>query len=441
MSVRSLENLRLESGEQGGAPALLPRVRSPRKRASAGALPVVFVFRAAQMLLMLAVLKLTHRTLGASDFIVFNAVLFGIGLASACFSPSLRVLWRTGDPNVALQGGAANILISAVIVGGMFLLNRVLFSEHSLSGALLVTAAAVIYAGCKAVERMIYAYGFTHRRYGAAFSAAYLFVVAELVVSALASTPASLATRLLVPALLFLAVVEARTALFRTVTRNGAQAVISGAARLLRTEYLSRTGILTIGYTVIFTVAGMIERVYPSLLPPGRLAGEAGVIKDYLLVLAYGVAFQSLLSIAVDWARPRIMFEDRVQPRALRTTALTIGLILAACVAGCVIGYPVFRTLGMVPRWFGPALWALILVRFTAQVILFLCQVDLVLTGRLGRASIPWVVVILTEVVMIGGDLSIHTLQRALIAVVVETAVFSAVEGALLARRLRALPA
>jgi hypothetical protein len=403
----------------------------------AGGLPAVLVLRAGQMLLMLAVLKLTHHALGAADFIIFNAALFALGIASAFMAPSLRALWRTGERDVALRGAAVNVLVSMTVVGVMFLANRPLFATRPLPLALAVCGAAAVYCGAKAVERTIYAYGFTQQDYTAGFSATFLFIAAELAVLLVAPLSHDLGLRLVLPALLFAVVLAARTGGITRARLRGAWGLLRHARGFARAEFANGRGVLAIAYIAIFTVAGMIERVYPSLLPPERVLGQQRTLKDYLLVLAYGVAFQSLLSIAVDWARPRVVYADRIQPTARRSVLVTAGLVAAACAGGCLVGYPVFHRIGMVPAWMGFGLWSLILLRFTAQIVLFLCQVDLVVFGRLARAIFPWTLIIATQVAMIRADLSAANLQRALAVVVVETSAIALVEAVLLFRRLR----
>ncbi|MBW3654759.1 MAG: hypothetical protein KY444_01535, partial [Gemmatimonadetes bacterium] len=388
--------------------------------------------------LMLAVLKVTHARLGAADFVLFNTVLFSLGVASAFFSPSLRAVWRTGDRQVAVDGATVNVVLSLVLVVGLFLLNRTLFAVHSLFMAVAITAATALYVAAKAVERMIYAYGFQRQRYMAGFGASFLFGTAELATAALPAAPVNLVLRLAAPVLVFGVGVAVGSRSFGRVVLAEAAAGLGRARRLFRAEHLTRLGAMSVLYTVLFTVAGMLERIYPSLLSPAGLQGDVEAVTDYLLILSYGVAFQSLLSITVDWARPRIVASGGVQPGASRTVGLAAGVIAAAGAAACVAGYPLFHELGLVPEWIGAWLWSLIIARFTAQVLLFLCHIDLVISGRLGRAAIPWAVIIAAQAMAIGGDISVESLRRALTIAVVLTSALALGEGALLLRRLAA---
>jgi hypothetical protein len=413
---------------------------APAAITSAGAsLSSVLVLRAAQMLLMLAVAKVTHARLSADDFVLFNTVLFGMGIASACFSPSLRALWRAGgDRGVALHGGAVNVLVSIAVVSGVVLLNRQLFALNPLPMALGVVAAAAVYAAAKAVERMIYAFGFQRQQYRTGFGPSFVFGAAELAAAGLLAAPVNLIARLLAPVAVFAAAVGAGLLVRRPLLLGRVPSILAGGHRLFRAEHLSRAGGLSILYTVLFTTAGMLERIYPGLIHPAETGGNIERVTDYLLVLSYGLAFQSLLSISVDWARPRILSGGSPRPAAGRTVVLTAGLIVGAGALGCVVGYPLFRALHLTPSWVGPGLWSLVVARFTAQVLLYFCHVDLVVSGRLGRAAVPWALVIALQAVLIGGQVSVRSFRGALVPIVVATTAMAAIEGFLLMRRLRA---
>ena len=389
------------------------------------------------MVLTLVVLKLTYRVLSGPDFIVFNSVLFALGVASGCFAPSLRAVWRSTNRDTATQAGLVNVAISMLVASAFLLFNRTLTASHGVVVALAVTASAAVYCGAKALERMIYAYGFVQHEYALAFGASSVFIVAELVVVMANPLGANLASRLLLPPILFLLVCAAyarsnnRAALVRRTES------LSAAQSFFRTEYLNKTAVTTVIYTVLFGITGMVERIYPSFFPASHLAGSGFIFKDYLLVLAYGVAFQSLVSIAVDWARPRIIYSNRVRADATDNAVYTGAWVLGAGAAGCLIGFWLFRSFRLIPEWVPVSLWSLILLRASGAVLIYLTQVDLVISGRLVRASLPWILIIASHLVLLGTNLSIDNLQRALFIVVVEIGLLVVVEAALMVRRLK----
>lgn len=405
---------------------------------TAKTLPLTFGLRFVQMLLTLVALKLTHQVLSAADFVVFNAVLFALAIASGAFAPSLRAVWRVSSRAVAVKAGAVNVLIGTAIAVLFLLSNRTLFESHTFAVGLLVTTAAGVYCAAKATERMVFAYGFMHHRFGLAYGVSFLFIAGELVATLAPGIRESLIARLLGPATAFWLCCIVYAHLQRSPTEQEAKRPgLAAIAAFVKTEYATVTGMLTVVYSVLFAIFGMLERLYPTFLSPAQKSGGAIPFSDYLLVLAYGVAFQSLLSIAVDWARPSIIFNGHIRRGASKHAALTVASVLAASAAGCVLGFVVFQYTRMLPRGTSFLLWSLILGRATAGVLLYLTQVDLVVQGHLVRASLPWFAIIVTQMVLMGRDLSVSNLQRVFGLVVPAMFVVVAVEAGLMRRRLR----
>ena len=121
--------------------------------------------------------------------------------------------------------------------------------------------------------------------------------------------------------------------------------------------------------------------------------------------------------------------------RSSRTIAAALAIVGSSLLAAT-LGYPAFLRVGLIPPTIGPALWALILARFSFQLVVFLFQVDLVLTGRLARATLPWAAIITVQAVVIGTDLSLPNLQRALLVMVGCGAVLTLAEGIMFMRRI-----
>jgi hypothetical protein len=235
-----------------------------------------------------------------------------------------------------------------------------------------------------------------------------------------------LVNRLILPAGVFLiaAIVWARAAGHITSQSFGNN--LKGATQLFKSEYLGSAGSLAILYTVLFTLAGMLERLAPALF---EIPAETVRLNDYLLVLAFGLAFQSLLSIGVDWARPSIATSRGLSEKARSTVFSTGALLMVAAAGGATVGFALLKGAHLLPEWTTPRLWILVISRFALQLLVFLFQVDLIIAGRLLRASAPWFVLIAVQLVVIGGSPSVANLQSSLVAAVITAGVIAIVEG------------
>lgn len=395
-----------------------------RHVASHSSLMLVLALRGAQMLLAFLILRLTYFALSAADFVLFNTALFALGLASAGYAPSLRALWRRGDAATAQTSAIVNVGLSALVA--LIVMLPAVARLRGMGFASLCPAVfgAMLYCGTRAVERTLYAYGFTRRNYRVAFVAPGLFLLAELAVL-MGTRSLALGSRLMVPSLLFAIMLLA-------IYRHQRPGPLGRVGHFFAGEYLNGTGLKTIGYTALFTICGIAERAYPLLR--GQAIVSTPDFKAYLLLLSYGVAFQSLLSISVDWARPRLTLAQD-NPSAVLVAALSM-MVASFGFAACV-GYPLFVATGLLPEWIRWPLWSLVLLRFTAQTALFCCQVDLVLSGRLVRAMVPWALLLGLQLMLIPHDLSPAALWPVLEIVAGLTGAFALIEALLLQRRLR----
>lgn len=404
-------------------------------------LPQILALRGVQMLLMLAVVFLTHRGLSSAGFLVFNAVLFSMGLAAACSTPSLRALWRTGSWEVAQKAAVVNISISAVFVMGVVFINQSLIEDGSGPRVFIVALCAILYCSAKAIERISFAYSFMLQEYYTAFFVVFLFVAGELFFIVITPSPHDIGWRLAMPAVAFLSISIWRVRRYikiapvETIFRSGRR-----LSAFFRSEYLSWVGLLGIVYTMLFVVACMIERIYPSFVSQSELMVLTNdMFKDYLLILSYGLAFQSLLAVITDWVRSRIIIEGEIQVSAPKNIISGVIIVVLTSVIACFIGYPILHMMKIIPDWVGLALWNLVVIRFSVQTLLFLFHLDLVLSGKLARAVISWVVIVLGQVLLISTLLVGENFEQYLRYVVVLVTAVCIVEGFLLARRLQAV--
>jgi hypothetical protein len=344
------------------------------------------LLRGASAAAALLTLKLTYNILSPQDFACFSLVLFALAICSALSSPINRLFWADNSPALFVQSIRATGLIA--ILGFLPLL--VFFglqTANTLAGIVILYICTAAYGITRIAERYIYGQLVFDRGISPALFFSFLFVGSELIfILALYFLGiGSLVLRLAGPALVVAVIIIGLPRYRNYGVSIFAKAPLDGAARpnIFR-EMLSARGAKMLSFTVVTTLAIMMDRMILSYLPLHGMDYTA----DYLLVLSYAIAVQTFLNILIDLGRKHI-YQNGQWVAGGRQFASKAILSAPAAVIALLFFFPILRLLEIIPASIGLYIWAALLIRIACLFTINFVFIDSVQSGRITNAIWP----------------------------------------------------
>ncbi len=344
------------------------------------------LLRGATAAAALLTLKLTYNILSPQDFACFSLVLFALAICSALSSPINRLFWANNSPALFVQ----SIRAIALIVALGFLPFLIVFGLQTAitpSGILILYICTAAYGVTRIAERYIYGQLVFDRGINPALLFSFLFVGSELIflLALYFLDFGSLALRFAGAALVVVAVIMA-VPRYRTYGVSiFTKAPLDGSARAsIFGEILSARGAKMLSFTVVTTLAIMMDRMVLSYLPLHGMAYTA----DYLLVLSYAIAVQTFLNILIDLGR-KYIYQNGQWVAGARLFAGKALLSAPATVIALLALFPVLRLLEIIPASISLYIWAALLIRIACLFTLNFVFIDSVQSGRITNAIWP----------------------------------------------------
>ncbi|MEO5973500.1 MAG: hypothetical protein ABIP91_09100 [Sphingomicrobium sp.] len=395
-----------------------------------GATAALGIVRVLAMGISLIAVTLSYYVLSAADFGLFNLVAFFLALGTAFASPLNRAFWAADSAE-----NFAPATISSVAIIALILALGLLVTAPAGVAYPAVAAAGVLYSVAKVVER--YSYGrllVTHDT-SRALLPTVLFAACDagVVATMWLVSSQSLVVRLALPAVVFLLLLSltglrAQLAEILRSLRN-----VGKHVAFVRRHLGSPMGLRVLALGGLATVAGMSDRLLVVYLPLPSREIEAA----YLLALSYAIAFQTLMSFLFDLSRTRVYRDGKWQPEARHFTAFT-AVLLIGLAGAAVVAYPLLTWSHLLPPAIGTLLWAGLLVRSAALMLVYAFNVDHFQNGDVAPLALP-------NLVILGGGVAALALlhagyaQETAALILIGTGVFtSAVLALLFFRRVPA---
>ncbi|MGV3485677.1 MAG: hypothetical protein ACO1RT_14770 [Planctomycetaceae bacterium] len=344
------------------------------------------VIRIATAAMGLLALKLTHAMLMPSDFATFSLVLFSVAVGSSVASPINRHFWAHNSREMYVDAIFWTTVILSVVIA-LFSAAYWIYCPVTLMSLVGLVFAGVCYAFSKVIDRFTYGQVLLEGNISQALSVSLLTVGAELAAVSVmfrAGTE-SLILRLLCPVvlqLLLMALLPSNRALLRELTLGAKNAMTKYS--IVGHRLAARQGLNTIALTVAITFAVMIDRLVIPYFPIGSRVESA----DYLLVLSYTIALQSLMNASIDLARKHV-FRDQAWVIGAKGFAKKSILSLMGIGLVAIVVFPLLQFYGVIPETIECWLWAALIVRAVALLIVSYTCVDFVQIGQVERAFPP----------------------------------------------------
>lgn len=342
-------------------------------------------FRLAAMTMTLGAVTLTYHVLSPANFALFNLATFLIAVGSALASPVNRAFWADqASANFAPATAATAAISVAAIVAGVA--TSIAIGRAPLAFFMPFVCAASVYAVGKILTGYGYGQFLIERRAALANLPIVVFALGELCAAGLiwALGADSVSLRLIFPGLLLLAVLlvsPLRPFLFQFL---GAALRPRATLVFARKHIASLLGLRVAGYSILITASGMLERLLVTLFG----LSEDRIAVAYLLALSYSVAFQTLAALIFDLARTHVFHDDSWQPEA-RKFSKSAALALGASTIAAIAVFPLLTWIGILPGLIEFTLWAGLLVRALAILMVNQFNVDHFQRGRLGPLYLP----------------------------------------------------
>ena len=337
--------------------------------------------RALTMAIAFGVVSLSYYVLSATDFALFNLLAFFLALGSSVSGPLNRAFWARDS----LQNfGPASV--SAAGITGLVVIVGLLLTGGAGPFRVVLAVAGGAYAIAKILERYGYGRLLVAQQSARAILPSIVFAGSEAAVVAgmWVASSRSLLLRVVLPTLLFF-VTLALTSLRTILVQFWRAAKAPGASIAFAREHLiSRMGARVLALGALATLAGMGERLLIRYMPLGNAKFSAA----YLLVLSYSVAFQTLMSFLFDLARTNVFRDRSWQPQARRFTVLSVA-VLAGIIGAAILAYPILTRLKLIPTEISQLLWAGLLMRSTALMLVLSFNVDRFQEGDLRHLALP----------------------------------------------------
>lgn len=329
----------------------------------------------------LAAVTLSYYLLSAADFGLFNLVSFFFALGSAIAAPLNRAFWaEDSGENFAPGSISTAVLVTITLAVGLLVTAPPGIAYAAVAGA------GILYGVAKVIERYSYGRLLVAHQTNRALLPTLLFAVSDAGVVAamwLASSH-SLVVRLALPAVVFLLLLSLTglrgmlTEIVRSLGNIGAHVAF------VRRHLGSPTGLRVLALGGLATLAGMSDRLLVVYWPLPTRGFEAA----YLLALSYAIAFQTLMSFLFDLSRTRVFRDGAWQPEARRFTRHTAALLVGLVVLGT-IAYPLLTWSHLLPAMVGLPLWAGLLVRSAALMLVNMFNVDHFQRGDVLPLALP----------------------------------------------------
>ncbi len=334
----------------------------------------------------LVVMKQTYDLLSSDDFARFSLILFSIAVGSAIAAPINRFFWAHNSREVYAQSVLATWVIVFSVLLACNALNAFNYPAKVLTFP-IISVAGCLYALSKVLERFTYGQILFEHNFARALLLPLAAALIELlVVSAMQMTKtSSLGLRFALPSVGFIAmmlVFSPTRVYLRTVLtqRKGAREEEGIVVREMR----STQGYSMIALTVLTTLAVMMDRMSLAYFP----VRNAGFSADYLLVLSYAIAIQTLLSGSIDLARKHVYRNGDWVCGARVFTHRAFAFFTVTAI-GAVAAFPGLQYFQFIPSSIDLALWAALVVRSITLLMLSFACLDYIQSGNVRKAFPP----------------------------------------------------
>ena len=329
------------------------------------------IIRVATAAFGLVALRFTYSLLPPHDFATYSLILFSLAVGSSIAAPINRSFWAHNSRELYVDSILWTWLILSTVLAVLSATQAVRESSSILALCGCI-AAACCYAFSKIVDRFMYGQVLLERGLSRALTISLLMAMTELLVVVFLHVVGvqSLYIRLLSPAILFLATMfllspyrpflKEITLGFRRSFNN--RSFISG-------QLFTNQGLNTIGLSVLMTIAVMIDRLAITYFP----FDNEQFCADYLLILSYTIALQSLLNVSIDLARKHVFRNNAWIAGANDFSRKSILFHAVAC-AAAIAAFPVFQACDLIPPSVSIWLWSSLVIR---SIALPCCQLHM----------------------------------------------------------------
>ncbi len=335
--------------------------------------------RVATAIVSLIALRVTHELLSAEDFTRYNVVLMIIAVSGALASPINRQFWANNNESSYVRSVFATIIVSALTILAAF---AVLPGDSLSDGAPLLAGLAVLaYSIARDFERYTYGRTMFAKSFAMGLTIPFAFAIMELLavaVLAMLSLPV-LPLRIVLPAAFFaLTVILLQSHWSVNAALATSLRTLPDLPSFTKQVYLSPTAAMTLTFYVILTMSTMAERMVVGAFG----TGEANFASDYLLMASYAIAWQTLLSAAVDLARKHVYHANAWLPAAGKATVQLVAGI-AALSLGLILALPVLKLIRLMPDAVELLDWATLITKATSIVCVQIAFIDSTQQGHL----------------------------------------------------------
>ena len=352
------------------------------------------VVRCLVALLGLAASRVSLEVLSADDFISLTMCMMAVAVGGTLLFPLNRRFWAeySADTfNAVLASGAVLFALIVPPICTLLLLLTHGTAGWDLTTPVLAAVCAVAYHASRC------SYGSLTMQMamakGLMFSAALAGLELLSVLWMQATHNDQLSFRLLLPSLGFLAVLPL---LNRWVGQTHARVLpvwkIGEVTRNAVADIVTALGLITIVASIFLTLGATVDRVALPAVCRGSGFVECDHLAELVLISVYCTAFLSILTLLVDWARPRVLVGGLWQPLADRRVIGAVAMIAVLTVAAIVVGWTAGRWLHLIPEPIEWSFWALMVARFGMLACINVVQIDLWMSKRIVLVLPAWII-------------------------------------------------
>ncbi len=346
----------------------------------------------------LLAVKLTHSTLTPAGFETFSLVLFALAVGASAAAPINRHFWAANSIPVFIDSVLWTWLTIVVV---LFCFSFVAATSGGIAfvPAVAVVAIGATYAFARTLERFVYGQVLFDVGFRQALLIPLLFAFVELiaVIVQWSFKSNSIYSRLLTPAVLFVFLFclfkPSRFYLLKLIS-HGRQSLSNHL--MIRNQLFSSQGVTTILYGVFTTIVIMSDRFVLGITNKGDEQFHA----DYLLVLSYAIAVQSLLNASLDLARKHVFQNKTWVSGAILFSRKTMLFYFGSAILLFLV-FPVLQWTGAIPKSISFLLWSALITRSIAVMVIAFSCLDYVQSGKIAKAFPPLIAMIFITAVFL----------------------------------------
>ena len=349
-------------------------------------------------ILGLLVVKLSFEYLDEENFIRYGYALLSIAISSSLLYPINRRFWADYSPVIFNKAIYSCGIILFLFLPPVFI-GLTIFLEGEITLEIIpIVIVTVIFSFAQSLGRYLYGSMVMEQKmlYGLTYT--FIFILIELMTLLLMAFLGneSLLIRLGIPAICFLILlslnywIKEQKHLLRTLKNISYVPIID-----IFNEIFCSKGRLTIVASVLITLSSMIDRIaFPEFC--SNISNMCTNAADLVLISMYCSAFLSILTIIIDWLRPRIFFNGQWQINSKHCLILALSLLTLAVMIAISLGWVIGRRGKLIPESISWLIWAMMVIRFGLLACINVFQIDLWMSNQFKKVLLGWLFVSIT---------------------------------------------